>query len=44
MWFANRDTEIMSLSAEQIAARKGKMTGSRVGALMSGDVAKIDQL
>jgi len=34
----------MSLSAEQIAARKGKMTGSRVGALMSGDVAKIDQL
>jgi len=34
----------MSLTPEQEAARKGKLTGSRVGALMSGDRAKIMQL
>jgi len=34
----------MSLTAEQEAIRKGKMTGSRVGALMSGDAKKIDRL
>jgi predicted phage-related endonuclease len=34
----------MSLSAEQLAARKGKLTASRVAALMTGNAEKIMQL
>jgi hypothetical protein len=34
----------MSLSVEQIAARKGKLTGSRVKSLMTGDVQEIMRL
>ena len=34
----------MSLTAEQIAARKGKLTASRVACLMTGDAEKIMRL
>lgn len=34
----------MGLTPEQIELRKGKMTGSRIGALMSGDPVRIDRL
>lgn len=34
----------MSLSIEQLAARKGKLTASRVACLMTGDAAKIMEL
>jgi predicted phage-related endonuclease len=34
----------MSLTAEQIAARKGKLTASRVAVLMNSDAAGIDRL
>jgi hypothetical protein len=34
----------MSLTAEQIRARQGKLTASRVACLMHGDAAKIMQL
>lgn len=34
----------MSLTAEQIAARKGKLTASRVACLMTGDTEKIMRL